>query len=62
MSVPLQCSASVRGSGHWTDESGNGEGGFESIPGRIPPSEYYRNPMYKKHTFWIEVKLAAGGS
>lgn len=46
----------------WSDESGDGEGGFVSIPGRIPPSDYVRNPLYKKHSFWIEVKLASKGS
>jgi hypothetical protein len=26
--------------------------------GFIPPSEYNRDPRYKKHSFWIDVKLA----
>jgi hypothetical protein len=58
-------SAADRGSSSdqgWRDESGDGEGGFQSTPGRVPPSDYVRDPMFKKHSFWIEVKLAAKGS
>jgi len=46
----------------WRDTSGEGEGGFGSAAGRIPASEYNRDPRYKKYSFWIEAKLAAKGS
>jgi hypothetical protein len=47
--------ASDRG---FADESGDGGGGFGSRAGQIPASEYNRDPRYKKHSFWIEAKLA----
>jgi len=34
-----------------------GEGGYEG-----PDFSYSRDPRYKKHSFWIDVKLAAQGS
>jgi hypothetical protein len=30
--------------------------------GFIPPSEYNRDPRFKKHSFWVEVKLAGPGA
>jgi hypothetical protein len=38
------------------DDAGGGIGA-----GRIPASEYNRDPRYKKQSFWIEAKLAAKG-
>ena len=38
------------------DDAGGGIGA-----GRIPASEFNRDPRYKKHTFWIEAKLAVKG-
>lgn len=45
----------------WSDTSGDGGGGFETGAGRIPASEFNRDPRYKKYSFWIEAKLAAKG-
>lgn len=41
----------------WKDSSGDDAGGGLGA-GRIPASEYNRDPRYKKYTFWIEAKLA----
>jgi hypothetical protein len=42
--------------GGW-DDAGD-PGNVREGVGSIPPSEYGRDPRFKKHSFWIEVRLA----
>ena len=44
----------------FSDESRDDAGGGIGA-GRIPASEYNRDPRYKKQSFWIEAKLATKG-
>lgn len=50
----------VSAEGGWRDSSGEGGGEIRGMGGGV--GEMGRNPRYKKHAFWIDAKLAAGGN
>ncbi len=50
-------SRASQGASTMTTRDSSGEGGYDG-----PDFSYSRDPRYKKHAFWIDVKLAAQGS